>query len=344
MRVGLFLAYWPWFSPDEQVELAVLADELGLDSVWISEAWGQDAVSVLGLLTGKTERVALGSGLMQIPARQPVATAMAAASLDVLSGGRFRLGLGVSGPQVSEGWYGVPFRRPLRRTREYVEIVRKALAREAPLEHAGEEWTLPLPDGLGKPLKLLARPVQDRIPIYLGAIGPKAIEQVGEIADGWLPFLLNPSEPDVLLDRLRAGAERAGRSLEDIDIAPVVPVSIHEDLEEARNLSRPWLAFYLGAMGAKDKNFYVEVASLYGHGDSAREVQERMLAGDRVGAAAAVTPELIDAACIATTPAGLDDKLAAYEAAGVTTLVAVPGGDRAATVRLLAEAVRERVA
>ena len=344
MRVGLFLAYWPWFSLEEQVELAVLADELGLDSVWISEAWGQDAVSVLGLLAGKTERVALGSGLMQIPARQPAATAMAAASLDVLSGGRFRLGLGVSGPQVSEGWYGVPFRRPLRRTREYVEIVRKVLAREAPLEHAGEEWTLPLPDGLGKPLKLLARPVQDPIPIYLGAIGPKAIEQVGEIADGWLPFLLNPREPDVLLDRLRAGAERAGRSLEDIDIAPVVPVSIHEDLEEARNLSRPWLAFYLGAMGAKDKNFYVEVASLYGHGDSAREVQERMLAGDRVGAAAAVTPELIDASSIATTPAGLDDKLAAYQAAGVTTLVAVPGGDRAATVRLLAEAVRERVA
>src|SRR3954470_7741191 len=343
MRVGLFLAYWPWFSPQEQLELAVLADERGLDSVWISEAWGQDAVSVLGLLAGKTERIALGSGLFQIPARPPAATAMAAATLDVLSAGRFRLGLGVSGPQVSEGWYGVPFRRPLRRTREYVEIVRKVLAREVPLEHAGEEWTLPLPDGLGKPLKLLARPVQERIPIYLGAIGPKAIEQVGEIADGWLPFLLNPSEPDVLLDRLRAGAERAGRSLAEIDIAPVVPVSIHEDVEEARNLSRPWLAFYLGAMGAKDKNFYVEVASLYGHGDSAREVQERMLAGDRVGAAAAVTPELIDASCIATTPAGLDDKLAAYEAAGVDTLVAVPGGDRTATVRLLAEAVRESV-
>jgi F420-dependent oxidoreductase-like protein len=344
MRIGLFLAYWPWFSPEEQVELAVLADELGLDSVWISEAWGQDAVSVLGLLAGKTERVALGSGLMQIPARQPAATAMAAATLDVLTGGgRFRLGLGVSGPQVSEGWYGVPFRRPLRRTREYVEIVRKVLEREAPLEHAGEEWTLPLPDGLGKPLKLLAKTASERVPIYLGAIGPKAIEQVGEIADGWLPFLLNPREPDLLLDPLRAGAERAGRSLDEIDVAPVVPVSIHEDLEEARNLSRPWLAFYLGAMGAKEKNFYVDVAAAYGHGDSAREVQERFLAGDRIGAAAAVTPELIDSACIATTPAGLDEKLAAYERAGVDTLVAVPGGERAATVRRLAEAVRERV-
>ncbi len=343
MRVGLFLAYWPWFSLSEQVELTTLADELGLDSVWISEAWGQDAVSVLGLLAGKSERVALGSGLMQIPARQPTATAMAAATLDVLTNGRFRLGLGVSGPQVSEGWYGVPFRRPLRRTREYVEIIRDVLAREAPLEYAGEEWTLPLPGGLGKPLKLLGRPVQERIPIYLGAIGPKAVEQVGEIADGWLPFLLNPREPELLMGRLRAGTERAGRSLDEIDVAPVVPVAIHEDLEEARNLSRPWLAFYLGAMGAKEKNFYVDVADAYGHGDSAREVQARFLAGDRMGAAAAVSPELIDAACIATTPGGLDDRLAAYEAAGVDTLVAVPGGDRAATVRLLAEATREPV-
>jgi len=349
MRIGLFLAYWPWYSLEEQVQLSGLADELGLDSVWISEAWGQDAVSVLGLLAGKTERVALGSGLMQIPARQPATTAMAAVSLDVISGGRFRLGLGVSGPQVSEGWYGVPFRRPLARTREYVEIVRKIVAREAPLEHAGREWTLPLGEeqgggGLGKPLKLLAKPVQERIPIYLGAIGPRSVEQVGEIADGWLPFLLNPAEPDVLLDPLRRGVEKAGRTLDDIDVAPVVPVSVHEDLEEARNLSRPWLAFYLGAMGAKDKNFYVQLAELYGMGDAAREVQAKMLAGDRLGAAQAVTPELIDASCIATTPAGLDDKLAAYEAAGVDTIVAVPGGDRPATVRLLAEATsRERV-
>jgi F420-dependent oxidoreductase-like protein len=349
MRIGLFLAYWPWYSLEEQVQLSGLADELGLDSVWISEAWGQDAVSVLGLLAGKTERVALGSGLMQIPARQPATTAMAAVSLDVISGGRFRLGLGVSGPQVSEGWYGVPFRRPLARTREYVEIVRKIVAREAPLEHAGREWTLPLGEeqgggGLGKPLKLLAKPVQERIPIYLGAIGPRSVEQVGEIADGWLPFLLNPAEPDVLLDPLRRGIEKAGRSLDDVDVAPVVPVAVHEDLEEARNLSRPWLAFYLGAMGAKDKNFYVQLAELYGMGDAAREVQAKMLAGDRLGAAQAVTPELIDASCIATTPAGLDGKLAAYEAAGVDTIVAVPGGDRPATVRLLAEATsRERV-
>src|SRR4051794_10436032 len=153
MRAGLFLAYWPWFSLEEQLSLARLGDQLGLDSVWVSEAWGQDAVSVLGMLAGRTERIALGSGLLQIPARAPAATAMAAASLDVLSGGRFRLGLGVSGPQVSEGWYGVPFARPLRRTREYVEIVRMALARRT-LRYAGDEWTLPLPGGQGRPLKL----------------------------------------------------------------------------------------------------------------------------------------------------------------------------------------------
>jgi len=343
MRIGLFLAYWPWFSSDEQVELAALADELGLDSVWISEAWGQDAVSVLGFLAGKTERVALGSGLMQIPARAPAATAMAAATLDVLTGGRFRLGLGVSGPQVSEGWYGVPFRRPLKRTREYVEIIRTILAREGPLEYAGDEYRLPLSEadggsGLGKPLKLLARPVQPQIPIYLGAIGPRSVRQVGEIADGWLPFLLNPDEPELLMDPLRAGIEQAGRSLSDVDVAPVVPVSIHADIGEARDLSRPWLAFYLGAMGAKDKNFYVELADRYGHGESARLCQEKALAGDRAGAAMAISDELIDCSCIATTPGGLDDRLAAYEAAGATTLVAVPGGDRTATVRLLAAA------
>ena len=223
MRAGLFLAYWPWFTPTEQVDLAVLADELGLDSVWVSEAWGQDAVSVLGLLAGKTERVALGSGLFQIPARAPAATAMAAATLDVLSKGRFRLGLGVSGPQVSEGWYGVPFARPVSRTREYVEIVRTALARKT-LVHEGREYRIPL-DG-AKPLKLLAKPVQARIPIYLGAVGPKAVEQAGEIADGWLPFMLDPEHAATLLEPLDRGLAKAGRTRADIDIAACTAMAI----------------------------------------------------------------------------------------------------------------------
>jgi F420-dependent oxidoreductase-like protein len=343
MRAGVFLAYWPWFSPAEQLELAQLADQLGLDSAWVAEAWGQDAVSVLGLLAGQTQRIGLGSGLMQIPARKPTATAMAAATLDVLSEGRFRLGLGLSGPQVSEGWYGVPFTRNLKRTREYVDTVRRALAREAielPMELHDPAHP---PTGLGKPLKLLTRPVQERLPIYLGAIGPRAVRQAGAIADGWLPFLLNPTEPEVLMGPLREGAEAAGRTLAEIDVAPVVPVAIDEDLGAARDAVRPWLAFYLGAMGATTKNFYVELAERHGHGASAREVQERMLGGDRAGAAAAVTDGLVDAGTIATTPRGLDERLATYERAGVDTLVAVPcGADRTSVVRALAAATVTR--
>jgi len=339
MRAGLFLAYWPWFSPEEQVSLAVQADALGLDSVWIAEAWGQDAVSVLGLLAGRTERIGLGSGLMQIPARQPTAAAMAAASLDVLSGGRFRLGLGVSGPQVSEGWYGVPFERPVRRTREYVEIVRMALARKT-VAYAGREWTLPLPDGLGRPLKLLARPVQERVPIYLGAVGPRAVEQTGEIADGWLPFMLDPAAPGPLLEPLERGLAAAGRSRSEIDVAPCVPMALAADVDAARDAVRPWLAFYLGAMGAREKNFYVELAARAGYGESARECQRLYLEGSRDGAAGALSNELIDAMAIATTPAGLDGRLAAFEAAGADTLVVVPLGERPALVRTLAEAMR----
>lgn len=335
MRIGLFLAYWPWFSFEEQVSLSLLADDLGLDSVWISEAWGQDAVSVLGALAARTERVGLGSGVMQIPARKPTATAMAAATLDVLSGGRFRLGLGLSGPQVSEGWYGEPFVRNLARVREYVDVVRRVLA--------GEKVALPLPEGepgmgLGKPLRLLAPPVQERLPVYLGAVGPRAVAQAAEIADGWLPAFLNPDDPDVLMGPLRDGLAKAGRDASSIDVAPAVPVAISDDLDAARDACRPWLAFYLGAMGAREKNFYVDLADRYGHGDVAREVQERMLARDRVGAATALTPELIKATSLIATPRTLDERLSAYERAGATTLLAIPCGDREATVRALAAA------
>jgi F420-dependent oxidoreductase-like protein len=329
VRIGLFLAYWPWFSPEEQISLARQADRAGLDSVWVAEAWGQDAVSVLGHLTAVTERVALGSGLMQIPGRTPAMTAMTAVTLDVLSGGRFRLGLGVSGPQVSEGWHGVPFSRPLARTREYVEIVRAALAREAPLEYEGEEFRLPVNggSGLGKPLKLLARPVQDRIPIYLGSMGPKAIEQTARIADGWLP------------SRFSAELAEPFRGT-DVDISPVVMVCVDEDIGRARDLARPWLAVYLGGMGAKGKNFYVEAAERSGQGDAAREVQRLWMAGDRAGAAAALTPELIDSSAVCCRPAELEEHLADYARAGATTFLAMPFGDRAAIVDQLASAIQ----
>ena len=223
----------------------------------------------------------------------------------------------------------------MRRVREYVDVVRRVLAREAvslPLP-AGEEGM-----GLGKPLKLLAKPVQERIPVYLGAVGPRSIEQTGEIADGWLPAFLDPSNPDVLMDPLRAGLARAGRDASSIDVAAAVPVAVTDDLDAARDACRPWLAFYLGAMGAREKNFYVDLADRYGHGDVAREVQERMLSGDRAGAAGALTTDLIDATALVCTPGGLDERLAEYERAGVTTLLAVPTGDRETTVRALAAA------
>ena len=334
MRIGLFLAYWPWFSAEEQIDLARLADREGLDSVWVSEAWGQDAATVLGRLSGETERIGLGSGLFQIPARTPAMTAMTAATLDVLSGGRFRLGLGVSGPQVSEGWHGVSFARPLARTREYVEIVRAALARDGALEYSGSEFRLPGEGtGLGKPLKLLARPVQERIPIYLGAIAPRSVAQAARIADGWLPFAFSPERPEVMLGRLDGG----GR---DLDVSPVVQVCVHDDVAVARDMARPWLALYMGGMGARAANFYVDVADAYGYGESAREVQRRFMAGERERAAAALSDELIETFAICTDVGGLDARLAAYERAGATTLLAMPFGDRPAIVRALAAARR----
>ena len=334
MRIGLFLAYWPWFSSEEQIELARQADREGLDSVWVSEAWGQDAATVLGHMTAVTERVGLGSGLFQIPARTPAMTAMAAATLDTLSGGRFRLGLGVSGPQVSEGWHGVSFAHPLARTREYVEIVRAALAREGPLAYEGKEFTLPVEGtGLGKPLKLLIRPPRPDIPIYLGAIGPRSVEQTAHIADGWLPFFFHPDRAEEVLAPIRAG----GR---DIDVAPVVLVCVDEDLAAARDMARPWLAIYLGGMGAKGKNFYVETAERMGQGESARRVQELFMAGDREGAAAALSDEIIDSTSICCRPAELDERLAAYERAGADTLLAMPFGDRPRIVQALAAAGR----
>jgi F420-dependent oxidoreductase-like protein len=343
LEIGLFLGYWPWFTPDEQFEYAVLADRLGLDSVWISEAWGQDAVSVLGSLTARTENIALGSGLMQIPARQPTATAMAAMSLDVLSKGRFRLGLGLSGPQVSEGWYGVPFSKPVTRTREYIEIVRKALDGEK-VTAEGEFWTLPLPEdqgmGLGKPLRLLGKPAKEHIPIYLGAIGPKAVEQVGAIADGWLPFMFSPRDPSILMGPLKRGADSVGRSVSDIRIAASVAAAVADTQREARDAVRPWLVFYIGAMGAKAKNFYVELAESYGFGESARACQDLFLSGDRLGAANALTDELIDAVSICVTPDQLESRVAEYESIGANELVCIPCGDTAGkdrTIRALAD-------
>ena len=339
MRMQLALGYWPWISFEDQLTLAAQADEAGMDGLWVSEAWGQDAVSILAVLADRTERIHLGSALMQIPARPPTTAAMAAATIDVISDGRFRMGLGVSGPQVSEGWYGVPFTRPLSRTREYVEIVRKVWAREV-VEYDGREFQLPATEGigLGKPLKLMIKPVQEKVPIYLGAIGPKAIEQTGEIADGWLPAFFNPYDCDRLMAHFDRGLDKAGRSRGDLDLAPMVPVAVEDDVEAAREAVRPFVAFYLGGMGAKGKNFYVDLCDDYGYGDEAREIQDRFLDGDRMGAIRAVTPDIIDAGGIACTPDELPDRVGAYGKAGATSLLSIVfGSDRAGTVSRLAE-------
>jgi F420-dependent oxidoreductase-like protein len=342
MDIGVALAYAPWIKLTEQIELAKVADRLGLHSVWVAETWGQDATAILGMLAGQTDQIKLGAAIYQIPARQPTAAASAISTLDQLCGGRMLVGLGLSGPQVSEGWYGVPFTSPIGRTREYIEIVRMALARE-PVNYQGQHWQLPNMEGglgLGKPIKMIGRPVQDRVPIYLGVMGEQTVKQAGEIADGWLPAFYSPKHAEALNAPLLAGIEKAGRKREDVKIAPNVPVAVADDLEDARNLLRPILTFYFGAMGAKDKNFYIQLATRYGLGDVAVDCQEKFLAGDKVAAAMALTPEIIDLAAIAATPATLDNQLGAYADVGVDTLIALPFGDRPAILQALAAFTR----
>jgi alkanesulfonate monooxygenase SsuD/methylene tetrahydromethanopterin reductase-like flavin-dependent oxidoreductase (luciferase family) len=289
MRLGVAVMYWPWLTFEEQLAIAVLADELGFDSVWASEAWGQEAVATLAFIAARTEQIALGAAILQMPARKPTTTAMAATTIDVMSGGRMRIGLGPSGPQVSEGWYGEPFPKPLARTRTYVETVRRVLD--------GERTALPLPDGVG--------------------------------------FMLDPARPEVLLDPLLNGLAKSGRPREAFDVAAMVPVAIDEDLDAARDSVRPYIAFYLGAMGAKGANFYVDVAERYGIGDAANTIQDAWLAGDQAGAAAAVPDAMLERICLAATPATLGDRLGEFAAAGVDTLIAVPAGDRLRVVRAL---------
>lgn len=337
MRIGVSTAYWPWITPDRQLEIGILADELGLDSVWCSEAWGQDAVSMLGLLAGRTEHVRLGTAIMQMPARKATAAAMAAASVDVLSGGRMMLGLGPSGPQVSEGWYGEPFAKPLARTREYVETIRQALA--------GEKLPVQLPEGvegtgLGKSLRMLARPVQPRIPIYLGATAPKSLAQCGEIADGWIGAFVHPGKPEATIDLVVDAVAAAGRERSSFDVTSLTPTCVAATEQEALDAVRPWVSFYLGAMGAKGKNFYVELAGRYGWAEEAERVQDLYLEGDQLGAAKALSDDLLRACTVATDAAGLPARLAAFADAGVDTLIAIPCGDHLATVRALAETRR----
>jgi F420-dependent oxidoreductase-like protein len=344
MRLGLNLGYQTgWSTPAGQLALVREAERLGFAVVWAAEAYGSDSPSVLAWLAGQTSRIELGSAVMQIPARTPAATAMTAATIDALSGGRFRLGLGVSGPQVSEGWHGVRFGHPLARTREYVEIVRMAVARTR-VSYAGEHYRLPLPDGPGKALKLGFHPPRERIPIYLAAIGPRNLRLAGEIADGWLAIFFSPEHAADQLGQIRAGRAAAGvpGGLAGFDVVAGVPVVVGEEVAGCAELLRGYLALYVGGMGSREQNFYHAWVSRIGFAEAARVVQDHYLAGRHREAAAAVPLALIDQTSLLGGRERIADRLVAYAEAGVTTLsvslfVTDPESGRA-TLRTLAEA------
>lgn len=341
MKLGVHIGYWGLgLTSEDQIAIVREAERLGYDSVWTAEAYGSDAATILAWIAAQTSTIRLGSAILQMPARSAAMTAMTAATIDQLSGGRMLLGIGPSGPQVSEGWHGVRFGRQLLRTREYVDVVRRALRRER-LVYDGETIRLPLPDGPGKALKLTIEPVQPEIPIYLASIGPKNTELTGEIADGWLPTIVSPEHMDVLTAPLRAGAERAGRSPADIDIAPAVNACVTNDVAAARDAMRPFLALYVGGMGSRERNFYNQVVQRYGFEDAARRIQDLYLDGRKEEAAAAIPDELIDLVALCGPADVVRDKLRLYEAAGVGTLIITPWSwtraERIEQLRLLAD-------
>jgi F420-dependent oxidoreductase-like protein len=336
MKLGLNVGYWGLgMSAGDQLAVVQEAERLGYDSVWAAEAYGSDAATVLAWLAAQTQTIRLGSAIFQMPGRSPAMTAMTAATIDSLSGGRMMLGIGSSGPQVAEGWHGQRFGRQLQRTREYVEVVRRALARER-LVYEGETLQLPLPDGPGKPLKLMIEPVQDHIPILLAAIGPRNTALAGEIADGWLPTFFSPEHVAGLRALLQEGADRAGRSLDGFDIVPSVQVFVSDDREAARDLMRPVLALYIGGMGSRAQNFYNQLVGRYGFEDAARTVQDLYLEGRKDEAAAALPGELIDLVSLCGPRDVVRDRLAAYRDAGVDTLALIPMAfDRAGRIEQL---------
>ena len=341
MKLGLHIGYWGlWGGADEQLHAVQTAEQLGYGSVWTAEAYGSDAATILAWLAGQTSRIMLGSAIFQIPGRSAAMTAMTAATLDQLSGGRMILGLGTSGPQVSEGWHGQRFGKQLQRTREYFDVVRMALSRER-LVYDGETLQLPLPDGPGKPLKLTITPVQERIPIYLAAIGPRNTALAGEIADGWLPTFFSPEHVGVFRERLEEGAARTGRALDGFDVAPQVNVHISDDIETARNFMRPALALYVGGMGSRQQNFYNALVCEYGFEEAAAEIQDLYQDGKREQAMAAVPDALIDLVSLVGPRERVAERLAAYREAGVGTLLASPAAytreQQFEQMRLLAE-------
>jgi len=319
MRLGFYMGYAPpGTNPTELIALAQEAERLGYDSAWAAEAWGTDAVTVLSWLAATTTKLKVGSAIMQMPARTPAATAMTAMTLDLMSGGRFLLGLGTSGPQVVEGWHGERWGKPLGKTREYIEIVRRILRREA-LEHEGEHYVIPYAGegatGLGKPLKLMARPLRADIPIYLAALGPKNVALAAELADGWIPIFFSPERYAQVFRPHLTGAR------EGFDVAPSVQVVLIDDVDAGRNALKELLALYIGGMGSKGANFYNALACRYGYEAAAAEIQELYLDGRHRDAAAAVPDALVDEVALVGPRERIADRLEAWREAGVDTLL-----------------------
>ncbi len=323
MRLGLMLGYSAG-KVELPIELVQEADRLGVHAVWTAEAYGSDAVSPLAWLGALTQRIKLGTAIMQMPGRTPANAAMTAMTLNQLSGGRFLMGLGLSGPQVVEGWHGVSYAKPLARTREYVEITRAIFRRERPLSFEGTHYHIPYhgadATGLGKPLKSTLAADPD-IPIYLAAIGPKNVELAAEIADGWLPIFFAPEKYDAIFrEHVDAGLAKSGRTLDQFDIAPTVSVVINDNLNVCYNMLRPMLALYVGGMGARGKNFYYDLAVRYGFEADAAAIQDLYLAGDKGAAMARVPDELIDAVALVGPRERVRDRLSIWHDSPVTTL------------------------
>jgi F420-dependent oxidoreductase-like protein len=329
MRLGLVLGYWMGAYSDP-IDLVLEAERMGFDSVWTAEAYGSDVFSPLCWIGARTSRIKLGTAVMQISARTPACVAMTSATLDQLSGGRLILGIGVSGPQVVEGWYGQPFPKPVARTREFVEIIRKIHRRDGPVTHAGEHYQLPYPGGagLGKPLKLITPPLRPRIPIYVGAEGPKNVKLATEIADGWLPMFIPPTRMHIYAESLR-------EMKPDFDIAATVTVTIDDDVARALIPIKLSLASYLGGMGAREKNFHVDLMERLGFGEAAHRVQDLFLEGKRGEAVAEVPDELADEIALVGPPERIRDRLRIWVESPIKTLLL--GSREPAALRLLAE-------
>jgi len=326
VKLGINLGYWG-IGPagGEALELVLAAEGLGYESVWVAESYGSDVVSVLAWLAGQTTTINLGAAILQVPARPPAAAAMAGATIDKLSGGRFLFGFGPSGPQVSEGWYGVPYAKPWGRTREYIEVVRKVVAREGPLEHHGTHYDLPLGGGEGKALKLNFHPLRTSIPVFVGAIGRKSVEMAAEVADGWIPIFFSADHlQETWGEHLEAGFAKGGRTRADLEVSPSLQVAIDGDLEAATNMVKAGLMLYLGGMGSRKTNFYVDLAHRFGFGEVADEVQRRFQAGDRGGAFEALPDELVAATSLVGTEAEVAERVDRFATAGVDRLIVSP--------------------